>query len=57
MGRYPRIIRALLRALATVDRRAPWLAPRRAGWPDAQKRIEALYRAGSLGFVLRKARG
>lgn len=54
MGRYPRIIRAPLRALATVDRRVPWLAPRRAGWPDARKRIEALHRAGSLGFVMRK---
>jgi hypothetical protein len=54
MGRYPRIIRTLLRALATVDRHVPWLAPRRARWPDAQKRVEALYRAGSLGFVMQK---
>ncbi len=55
MGRYPRVIRALLRALAMLDRRVPWLAPRRARWPAAQKRAEALYRAGGLGFVMRKA--
>jgi SAM-dependent methyltransferase len=57
MGRYPRIIRMLLRALATLDRRAPWLAPRRARWPAAQKRVDALYRAGSLGFVMQKTAG
>ena len=57
MGRYPRIIRTLLRALATVDRYVPWLAPRRARWPAPQKRIDALYRAGSLGFVMRETSG
>jgi hypothetical protein len=57
MGRYPRIIRALLRTLATLDQRVPWLAPRRARWPAAQKRLEALYRAGSLGFVMQKTAG
>ena len=54
MGRYPKVIRALLRIVATVDRHVTWLAPRRARWPDAQKRLEALYRTGSVGFVMRK---
>jgi SAM-dependent methyltransferase len=55
MGGYPRAIRLLLGWTATLDRRLPLLAPRRVGWPAKRKQVEALHRAGSIGFVIEKA--
>lgn len=54
MGRYPRVIRKLISLVARIDRRFPWLAPRRAKWPESAKARDRLYRAGSICFVIRK---
>jgi SAM-dependent methyltransferase len=54
MGRYARIIKRLLGWLNTLNCKAPWLAPRKMRWPQKQKEMDKLYRAGSLCFVIRK---
>jgi ubiquinone/menaquinone biosynthesis C-methylase UbiE len=55
MGRYPRIIRRLLSLVDTLHRACPWLAPRKQRWPDKDRQVDALHRAGSIGFVIRKS--
>ncbi len=55
MGRYPRLIRNGLQSLATLHEQLPVLAPRRMRWPQKKKQIDALHRAGSIGFVVEKA--
>jgi SAM-dependent methyltransferase len=54
MGRYPRLVRALIGALDRLVKRAPWLAPRKARWPLRERQLDALYRAGSLCFSVVK---
>ena len=54
MGRYPRVIKALLGALSTLHRRLPWLAPRTLRQTAKRRQIEALHRAGSICFLMRK---
>ncbi len=54
MGGYPRVIRALLGAVGALDRAAPFLAPRRMRRSDSDKRFDALCRAGSIGFTMRR---
>ncbi len=55
MGRYPRVIRSLLSGVCAVHDWLPWLAPRRMRWSVKDKEIDALYRAGAICFVIRKA--
>ena len=54
MGGYPRVIRALLGMVGAIDRAAPFLAPRRMRWPESEKRLAALCRAGSICFAMRR---
>lgn len=54
MGRYPRVVRMLLSGLDRLHAGVPWLAPRRMRWSAKQKEIDALYRAGSLCFLISK---
>jgi SAM-dependent methyltransferase len=54
MGRYSRIIKRLLAALDVLNRKAPWLTPRKMRWPQKQKELDRIYRAGSLCFVIQK---
>jgi SAM-dependent methyltransferase len=54
MGRYPRVIKHLLRLVARADRAFPFLAPRRWRWPLREKQLDELYRAGSICFLAEK---
>ena len=54
MGRYPRVIKMLLAAVDQIDAWAPWLAPRRQAWSQRDKQLDALYRAGSICFAIKK---
>jgi len=54
MGRYPRIIRAMLKAIERLHNHVPFLAPRRMKWPHKQQRLDKIYRAGSICFVVQK---
>lgn len=54
MGRYPRAIRALLWLTDRVHDAAPWLAPRRMGWPARERELDRLHRSGSLCFLIAK---
>lgn len=54
MGRYPRVIRALLASTARLDG-IPFLAPRRwAGRSEKDRELDAIHQAGSLCFVASK---
>jgi SAM-dependent methyltransferase len=55
MGRYPKAIKMVLRLVDQLDTSAPWLAPRRQAWSHRDKQLDALYRAGSICFVMKKA--
>ena len=54
MGRYPRAIKSLLNVVDLIDAWAPWLAPRRQAWSHRDKQLDALYRAGSICFAMKK---
>jgi SAM-dependent methyltransferase len=54
MGRYPRVIRAMLMLVDKMHEQLPLLAPRRMKWSHKQKRLDKIYRAGSICFVVRK---
>jgi SAM-dependent methyltransferase len=54
MGRYPRMIRGLIKVTDELNRRLPVLAPRRMAWKDREKSLDQLYRAGSLCFSITK---
>jgi SAM-dependent methyltransferase len=54
MGRYPRVIRLLLAVVDQIDVWAPWLAPRRQAWSHRDKQLDALHRAGSICFAMKK---
>lgn len=54
MGRYPRVLRAGIHALDSIHQRLPFLAPRKVRWSKEEKLVDALHRAGSIGFVVRK---
>lgn len=55
MGRYSRIVKRLLAAVDLLNSKAPWLTPRKMRWPQKQKELDKLYRAGSLCFVIQKS--
>jgi SAM-dependent methyltransferase len=54
MGRYPRVIRALINVVHRFHETAPWLAPRRISFAMKDKEIDQLYRAGSLCFLAKR---
>jgi SAM-dependent methyltransferase len=53
-GRYPRVIKMLLAAVDRTDVWAPWLAPRRQTWSRRERQLDAIHRAGSIGFAMKK---
>jgi len=54
IGRYPKVVKLMIRAVHRVHQTFPLLAPRRLRWTDLEKRIDAMHRAGSVMFVLQK---
>jgi SAM-dependent methyltransferase len=56
MGRYPRVIRSLLRSVDRLHEAIPFLAPRRMRWPESERRLDRLYRSGSICFLIAKNR-
>lgn len=54
MGRYSRLIRWCLRFLDFMNRKLPWLTPRKMRWPVKDKELDRLFRAGSVCFSIRK---
>jgi SAM-dependent methyltransferase len=56
MGKYPRVIRALISAVDFADRKMPWLAPRRQMLDARARLMEEIYRAGSICFVVAKSK-
>jgi SAM-dependent methyltransferase len=56
MGRYPRLLRVLIEMVHRIMKAAPILAPRAFFRSTArEKRLNALHRAASIGFVAVKA--
>lgn len=55
MGRYPSVIRKAISCLHQIHVMFPQLAPRKARWPLKDKQIDAIYSAGSIGFVTIRA--
>ncbi|TWU27174.1 putative S-adenosylmethionine-dependent methyltransferase [Novipirellula galeiformis] len=55
MGRYSRPVRWMLGMLHRFDRRTPFLTPRKMKWPEIDRKCDALYRTGSLGFCVSKS--
>jgi len=54
MGRYPRVVRFMLKQVDALHRSFPILAPRRIKWGARDKVLDELYRAGSLCFCISK---
>jgi SAM-dependent methyltransferase len=54
MGRYPRIIKSMIKLIDQIHTHIPFLAPRRMKWSAKDKELDSLYRAGSICFVIRK---
>jgi SAM-dependent methyltransferase len=48
MGRYPRLLRAVMRGVHSLNARVPFLAPGRLSWPRREKQLDGLYRAARL---------
>ena len=57
MGRYPRLIRLGLGVLDSIHRQVPMLAPRKRHWPQREKALDELFRAGSLAFAIERTDG
>ena len=57
MGRYSRLVRKLIVVVDQSSRRAPWLTPRKLWWPVRERRLDQIYRAGSICFSIRKTVG
>ena len=54
MGRYPRVIRKAISCLHQIHVLVPQLSPRKARLSQKARQIDAIYRAGSIGFVTKK---
>jgi SAM-dependent methyltransferase len=55
MGRYPRVIKSILRIVDFIHSKVPILAPRKMHWSAKEKELDALFRAGSICFLCRKS--
>lgn len=56
MGRYSRLMRNLIGFVDKANAAMPFLAPRKMRWPEKEKQIDAIHRAGSVAFVVQKAK-
>jgi len=54
MGRYPRIIKGLIKAIDWIHIKNPYLSSRKIKWSEREKRLDKLFRAGSVCFVVQK---
>lgn len=54
MGRYPRVIRAMLLQMDKLHKNLPILSPRKMQWSDKDKNLDSIHRAGSICFVIEK---
>ncbi len=54
MGRYPRVVRQLLRIVSGIHKGMPWLAPRKITWRHKERELDQLYRAGAICFAVQK---
>jgi hypothetical protein len=54
MGSYSRPVRKSLALLDAFNTATPWLTPRKARLPAKDRQIDAIHRAGSIGFVVEK---
>lgn len=55
MGRYSHLIKLALAGLNRANSWLPWLTPRKMMWPEREKRLDSLYRAGSICFSIQKS--
>jgi len=54
MGRYPKIVRGLIKMVDRVHTSLPFLAPRKNAWPERDKSLDRLFRGGGVCFVIQK---
>lgn len=54
MSKYPRMIKYLLEAINFINIKFPFLAPRKMGIPDREKKLDELYRVASICFLIKK---
>jgi len=54
MGRYPRVLRGCMAVLDVLNRRVPWLAPRRARWTPQELLIDRMHRSASVCFSMQR---
>lgn len=54
MGRYSRLLKATLGGLNLANTWMPWITPRKMMWPEKDKQLDRLYRAGSICFSIQK---
>lgn len=54
MGRYPKVIKSLLSIVDNIHKYTPFLAPRKMNWTQDEKKLDKLYRAGSICFCVVK---
>ena len=54
MGRYPKVIKFTLSLIDKIHTTFPILAPKKVKWPEKQKKLDELHRAGSICFVIQK---
>ena len=54
MGRYSKLIRLGLRCLDLLNRRLPWLTPRKMRWPLKDRQLDRIFSAGSVCFAIEK---
>lgn len=57
MGRYSRVLKLLLAFADVLNTRLPWLTPRKMKWPEIDRQLDRLYRAGSICFAIQKTNG
>jgi SAM-dependent methyltransferase len=55
MGRYSRLFRFLFSVMDTVNRKLPFLTPRKMRWSVKDKEVDAIHRAGSIAFLVVKS--
>jgi ubiquinone/menaquinone biosynthesis C-methylase UbiE len=55
MGKYPRVIKILLLILDWIHKKMPYLSPRKLNWSQYYKKLDELYRSGSICFVIQKS--
>ena len=54
MGRYSRVIKGMLKGVSWIASHCPWLTPRKMRWPEKERQLDRLYRAGSVCFSIQR---